>query len=374
MRLEDLSSAEPTFDSLTPQSLLEDALKLGIELLECFSGELYWLQDEFEEQWKHLIQGKGLAAKSTLIYQPDSNDAFSFQQLEVLEKSVAMPLLSKQNERIGFLVFSSEQPIDWNDEKAMMMKTLGELITTVLLSQKTEKLLFLNSRLSTLGQMAIEITHEINNPVTSIQAGLALLKIRVNKPGFVIEQLNDHLSKMEAVAERLAAIVKNVKGFVCTPEKTKVDSVVVGDLINESISYCFERSKEFSVQILLDDVHSNLKVSCNKVQVSQVLVNLMNNSIDAVTGSHQPWLKLVTESDEPWVKIKVIDSGNGISEKLLKRLFEPFFTTKNTNGGTGLGLSISRKIIEANEGLLEYTETDGHTTFVVRLPKLVQQG
>ena len=195
MRLEDLSSAEPTFDSLTPQSLLEDALKLGIELLECFSGELYWLQDEFEEQWKHLIQEKGLAAKSTLIYQPDSNDAFSFQKLEVLEKSVAMPLLSKQNERIGFLVFSSEQPIDWNDEKAMMMKTLGALITTVLLSQKTEKLLFLNSRLSTLGQMAIEITHEINNPVTSIQAGLALLKIRVNKPGFVIEQLNDHLSK-----------------------------------------------------------------------------------------------------------------------------------------------------------------------------------
>ncbi len=118
---------------------------------------------------------------------------------------------------------------------------------------------------------------------------------------------------------------------------------------------------------------NEMKAPCRMLQISQVLVNLMNNAMDAVAGTDHPWVKLIVDQDQEWVMIKVIDSGRGIAEKLLSRLFEPFFTTKEKDGGTGLGLSISRNLLEANGGLLEYAETDGHTTFVVKLPISVQQ-
>jgi C4-dicarboxylate-specific signal transduction histidine kinase len=269
---------------------------------------------------------------------------------------------------------------EWSKEDLELIHSLQALAQSMhdfKLMQKDltqhEQMIFNQSGLFTLGQISAEIIHEINNPLAALHAGLSLLKIRADQPEISMDYLKDILKKLLDTTDRINKIVYNIKKLSRKTENDSVEAVSIRELIENSIYYCQQRFHAKGVQYESAQVPTDMKVNCRMLQISQVLVNLMNNAMDAVTGTEHPWVKLTVDQDQNWVVIKVIDSGQGISEKLLNRLFEPFFTTKSENGGTGLGLSISRNLLEANGGMLEYAETDGHTTFVVKLPISVQQ-
>lgn len=269
---------------------------------------------------------------------------------------------------------------EWTKEDLELLPPLQSLAQSIYefkIMQKDlkqhEQMMFSQSGLFTLGQISAEIIHEINNPLAALHAGLSLLKIRADQPEISMDYLKDILKKLLDTTDRINKIVYNIKKLSRKTENDPVEAVSIHELIENSIYYCQQRFHAKGVQYESAQVPSELKATCRMLQVSQVLVNLMNNAMDAVTGTEHPWVKLTVDQDQDWVVIKVIDSGQGIAEKLLNRLFEPFFTTKSENGGTGLGLSISRNLLEANGGVLEYAETDGHTTFVVKLPISVQQ-
>jgi C4-dicarboxylate-specific signal transduction histidine kinase len=110
-------------------------------------------------------------------------------------------------------------------------------------------------------------------------------------------------------------------------------------------------------------------VSCREVQIEQVLLNLLQNALDAVTEqAGEKWVHLAAVVRDGAVEFSVTDSGPGIPLQLRTRIMEPFFTTKDVGKGTGLGLSLSRRIVEDHGSKLELREENGHPCFSFRLP------
>ena len=106
-----------------------------------------------------------------------------------------------------------------------------------------------------------------------------------------------------------------------------------------------------------------------EVQISQVLVNLVNNSVDAVSVLENKWIKIVVSDLPDSIEFKVTDSGSGISKELSDKIMQPFFTTKEVGKGTGLGLSISKNIIEEHGGVFEYNSESPNTEFKFTITK-----
>ena len=104
------------------------------------------------------------------------------------------------------------------------------------------------------------------------------------------------------------------------------------------------------------------------MEISQVLVNLLINALDAVQSLKEKWVRLEVDHQEDSVTVAVTDSGAGIPPEINDRMFEPLFTTKPTGMGTGLGLSISKRIIERHGGTLMIDRSSPHTRFMVRSP------
>jgi signal transduction histidine kinase len=108
-------------------------------------------------------------------------------------------------------------------------------------------------------------------------------------------------------------------------------------------------------------------VLCNPSEISQILMNLIGNSIHAIENQAQPWIRIEVTGNENKTSIAVVDSGSGISKELQNKIFDPFFTTKAPGVGTGTGLSLCQSLAERNQGLLKYQERNGNTRFVLTL-------
>lgn len=127
------------------------------------------------------------------------------------------------------------------------------------------------------------------------------------------------------------------------------------------------KSKKFGVSVT-KDIQDEIQLVCQFVEIEQVLVNLINNSADAVSTLPDKWIKIVVFQENESAVVQVIDSGTGISAELAPKLFQPFFTTKPPGSGTGLGLSICKGIIEDHKGSVEVKTLSGHTCFEIRIP------
>ena len=123
------------------------------------------------------------------------------------------------------------------------------------------------------------------------------------------------------------------------------------------------------IELILDIRKEAAVIDCINVQISQVILNFLNNSMDAISELTDKWIKLVVDEDYKGVTLKCIDSGNGIPDAIREKLFQPFFTTKAVGKGTGLGLSISQGIIKAHGAKLHLDEESKNTCFVISFPK-----
>ena len=209
------------------------------------------------------------------------------------------------------------------------------------------------SRLSTMGEMAGGLAHEINQPLTAIsvyaQAGARLLKgdgsTDTAELATVLERISAQAIRAGEVIRRLRAMVKRRP-----TERTTLDcSQLVGELI--TLAEPDARASDVVLQVNLVD--TPLPVHVDVVQIQQVLLNLVRNAIDATVAAadapRRVEIRTAALADDN-VEVSVVDNGCGLPEQASERIFEPFFTTKTT--GTGLGLSISRRIVRDHGGRL----------------------
>lgn len=236
--------------------------------------------------------------------------------------------------------------------------------------QSQEKLTHV-ARLSTMGEMATGLSHEINQPLTAIATySQAALRMLGSSGGVDPQDLKDALTQITAQALRAGEVIRRLRAFVKN-RSTRSETIDLNRLIEDLRVLAEPDARVNDVRLVLDLAAHVPPVSADPVQIQQVLLNLVRNAIDATNEAPgaQREVVLATRVAMEGVEVAVIDHGAGIDPKILDNLFNPFFTTKAT--GTGLGLAISRSIIRAHLGKLGHRSTPGGgTTFYFTLPPL----
>ncbi len=204
------------------------------------------------------------------------------------------------------------------------------------------------SRLTAMGEMASSLAHELNQPLSAIANYLrGSNRILETVPG-VPANVTDALAKAGDQALRAGDIIRRLREFVARGESERTRGSIA-KLVEEASALALLGSKErgISVRYRLDP-RMDL-VNADKVQIQQVLVNLMRNGCDAMQDSPRRELTISTRpAENEFLEISVSDTGSGIDPAVAQKLFQPFVTTKSQ--GMGVGLSISRNIIESHGG------------------------
>ena len=221
-------------------------------------------------------------------------------------------------------------------------------------------------KMATLGEMAGGIAHEINNPLAIILGYADRIK-RQSEEHDDLSEFRDYGNKITQVTKRIAKIVKNLKAYSRREDHDPVELVKLKDIIEDTLSLCSERFKTASIELTTQDI-VDVELMCKDIQLSQVLLNLLNNAYDAVKNRSEKWVKIYSRLVDDKLNLYVVDSGEIVDEATRDKIFTPFFTTKAKGEGTGLGMSISKNIIEAHGGHIELIKTNKNTSFKISLP------
>ncbi|MFN8790314.1 MAG: CHASE domain-containing protein [Bdellovibrionales bacterium] len=228
-----------------------------------------------------------------------------------------------------------------------------------------------SSRLSSLGEMASGVAHEINNPLTIIIGKARKIEAMIDPIEIEREAIQVQAQQIVKTAHRISKIIKGLQAFARETTNEPFEPVLVQDLLQNTLELCRERfTKNHTELIVQSPSNLALKFFGREEQISQVLMNLLNNSFDAVQNSPEKWVKIEVTTEGARLRIAVTDSGPGVKPDIEQKIYDPFFTTKEIGKGTGLGLSISKGIVERHRGKLYYDSSSKHTRFVVELDVL----
>lgn len=210
-----------------------------------------------------------------------------------------------------------------------------------------------SAKLASLGEMASGIAHEINNPLMVIQAQSDILGMKIEK----IEHPDanyffEKTQKISSAVLRINKIINGLRSFSRDGEQEEPQSVPVSPLVEDTLELCRQRFKNANVELIVEGLPNDVQIRCRSVQVSQVLLNFLNNAFDAVENSEKKVVRIKFRTDKKFMHILVEDSGPGVPIEIQQKIFEPFYTTKEPGKGTGLGLSIAKSIIASHSGHL----------------------
>ena len=225
------------------------------------------------------------------------------------------------------------------------------------------------SKLASLGEMAGGIAHEINNPLTIVNLAASSLKKMLIKNGVSVPGINQNVDIIEKTIQRISKIITGMKILSRESKEFRKESVSFKEIISDVMGLCTEKFKNNGVELRLraSGHEMDSKIYCDRLLISQILINLLNNAYDATEGQNERWVEIGFSSGEIDI-ITIKDSGHGIPQHVKAKIFNPFFTTKEIGKGTGLGLSISKSIMENHGGTIELDNDSENTCFVLKLP------
>lgn len=247
-----------------------------------------------------------------------------------------------------------------------MTKRRHDKILETILNERNNRLLG-QSKYSELGMMSAGIAHEINNPLAVIQARTTQL-LRIYRDSNKQQDISDGLQQILYTSERINRTIQGVREFVHQDEKGPMSEIELKALVDDVLAFCGQRMKNHGINLRFYGLE-NFSVIGNKIQLEQVILNLLNNSFDAIEYLPDKWIEISAHQTGDKVQVYVKDSGNGIPPEIASRIMEPFYSTKDLGKGTGLGLALARGIAEKHGGTLQYLSNTAHTTFMLELPR-----
>lgn len=343
--------------------------KVGGWELDIATGDLFWTDETYKilEVEKKSGQVPKLQ-EGVQLYVPEHvpvienavNRAIEFGEPYSLELKV---LTAKGNERWVY----TNGKANYEDGKAVSLSgTIQDIheqkITEIKYDFERQKSIH-NAKLASLGELAASIAHEINNPLGIIKGTSYLLtKFRDNP-----EKLAKMQSEINKSCDRISRIVLGLKKFVRMRDESVMEPEVLTNVIDESL--LLTQANLRRNQVTLDyDISSTTKIVCDEIEIEQVLVNLINNAVDAIKNLDEKWIKISLLEKRHEIELSITDSGSGIDKMMDDKLYEPFFTTKEVGKGTGLGLSIVKGIMEEHKGSIYLNHDSPNTCFVLRFP------
>jgi signal transduction histidine kinase len=270
---------------------------------------------------------------------------------------------------IGFASFRG--PYEWSDDVVQGLKLAGEIFANAVARKRSEEKetrlrdqLVLAGRVSLMGELAASIAHEVNQPLCAIISNAQTIQRMLARGGFDLPELLEALDDITRDGQRASAVIARIRGLLkkAPAERTAIN---LNELIREVITLTRWEMNRRRIIIKLELADNLPCVRGDRVQLQQVLLNLMTNGADALELVAPEKRELVLRSavdGTPGILVSVSDSGVGIDPHNSERLFDSFFTTKL--GGMGMGLAICKSIIEAHGGRIWASlNPDGGSTF-----------
>ena len=223
------------------------------------------------------------------------------------------------------------------------------------------------SRLSAMGAMAATLAHELNQPLTAIGNYMEAAAVILDRGGEVpVARLRGVVEHAGEQAVRAGQIIHRLRGFISRGDSEKRIEPV-SPLVKEAAELALVGTRQKGIAVRVEADLPEATIVADKVQVQQVLLNLLRNAAEAVADRANPEIALLAATDGDSVQISVVDNGSGLPDEVRAQLFQPFVSTKTT--GMGLGLSISHTIASAHNGRL-WAEPNpgGGTIFHLSLP------
>lgn len=230
--------------------------------------------------------------------------------------------------------------------------------------ERTSQLIH-SDRLATLGTISAAVAHEIKNPLFFISGNTELIQEYLKKGRY--DKIKEKLVNILEGTRRIGNLTENLKGF---SRKSSPGRLIcsVREIVSDAVNIISYQLHHKNISCLIDDIEPDLNVRCDSQKMSQVFVNLISNSIDAI-GENPGEIRIKALRDGDSIVISIHDNGPGIHQEKAAEIFEAFFTSKDKDHGTGLGLFIVRHIIEEHKGTIHIEETgEPGALFVIKLP------
>ena len=336
------------FDNIPGMVFIKDAKYLRFIRINHAGEELLGLSS-------HELMGK-----NDYDFFPESQAEFFIRKdHEVLESGVTVDISEEEIDTATQgkrWLHTRKTPILDDEGKPIYLLGISEDITETKHAkeklQRQQREMAHISRLSTMGEMASGIAHELNQPLTALTSYCGTAATLVKDLSSPPQQLGEILGRAEEQAYRASRIISHLRDFLSNTNDNK-EAVDIGQVIEGAIDFIKPELKDGSVKIEYLPGVRGCKVMASRIQIEQVLVNLMLNSIQAIhslekaTGNISVQTRLLPNE---MIETTVTDNGPGIDAGMVKRMFNPFQTSKSS--GMGMGLSISRSIVEESGGKL----------------------
>ena len=221
-----------------------------------------------------------------------------------------------------------------------------------------------SEKLASLGQLAAGVAHELNNPLTSILFDANMVRDSLSEEDPNWESLNLIMQDVY----RCKDIVKNLLAYSRQSSPMK-DIIQVNDLMQQSLSLIRDQKLFADIRIVKELSDEMMLIRVDKNQLSQAIINLVMNAIDAMDGEGTLTFRTYRDKPKQKVYLEVSDTGTGIPEENVSKVFDPFFTTKSVGKGTGMGLSTAYGNVIENKGNIWIKSTGPQgTTFLIEFP------
>jgi two-component system, sensor histidine kinase PhcS len=248
-----------------------------------------------------------------------------------------------------------------------------QLIRTMVNLHKTERELIQSEKMASLGQLCAGVIHEIGNPLNFANQALYVMRKKIQKSHY--EGLSTIVNDLQDGCDRIKDIVTELRDF-SHKGGGQTQTFPIEESINSALRILGREIENSQINVAVEIDQSSrattLEVLGVKNQITQVIMNLLQNSIQAIFNSDQSepgQVKITAGLQGGNVQITITDNGPGIPEENVSRLYDPFFTTKEVGKGTGLGLSICYRIIESHGGQIQVDSVAGESTrFTITLP------
>lgn len=279
-------------------------------------------------------------------------------------------LIKKPFDQLEIILVSNALSKKWQLSRLAKAK-MEDLEDTV--KQRTA-MLENSNRLTALGEMAAGIAHEVNNPLTIINANCSILQTLLKNNKIDLERFNKSLKQIQDTVFRITKIIQGLRVFSRDGKHDPFENCDIETILNDTFDLCQKKFENAEIEIKRPNISTPIIIPVNRVQLSQVFLNILINAKDALENHlGEKWIKIEVEDEPEKVRIVFIDSGPGIPTEIKSKIMNPFFTTKAVGKGTGLGLSISHSIIASHAGKFELDANHPFTKFVITLPKEQQK-
>ena len=276
----------------------------------------------------------------------------------ILSRSISKPIL-KMKEVVDNISKGSLE----NQQIKSSIPEINELSREILeMGEKIgnyQKELIKKERLATVGEMSARITHDLRNPLTAIKNSIAIMR---KKNPEKVKENQQYFDMIQDAVARMNHQIDEVLGFVKAKEPERI-FVKFSEVVSKALD-----TITIPKNIKISTTNKEQEIWCDKIQIQNVLINLISNSIHAIE-KNQGSIRIDFEEEEKYDKITIKDNGKGIPENLLDTVFEPLYTTKQD--GTGLGLVSCKSTVESHNGkIYAQNSPEGGVIFIILLPKI----